>query len=83
MYHTVWPNSRRLAELITEKCGVWGGAAWAESSPERNKEAFGTFRYLVRVGSPKEYKRDYYKYVEPYNLYRRRRGRHQKKLDPR
>ena len=48
MYHTVWPNSRRLAELIQENCD--GGGGWTEttSSPESNKE-FMRLRYHITV----------------------------------
>ena len=49
MYHTVWPNSRRLAEVIQKKCGGRGGWVETTSSPESNKE-FKKFRYQVAVG---------------------------------
>jgi len=54
MYHTVWPNSRRLAELVIKQCGSRGGFTETTSSPEGNKEAYKTFRYLVTVGIPKQ-----------------------------
>jgi hypothetical protein len=53
MYHTVWPNSRRLAELIQQKCGNIGGWTGTNSSPE-NDPKFGKFRYNIYVGHPDE-----------------------------
>jgi hypothetical protein len=69
MYHTVWPNSRRLAELITKKCGGRGGFTSATTSPEWKPERFGTFRYTVMVASPRGHIVDR-NFAGPYNLYR-------------
>jgi hypothetical protein len=53
MYHTVWPNSRRLADLIIKRCGGREGLTPTASSPESNKALFKIFRYLVKVESPR------------------------------
>jgi hypothetical protein len=53
MYHTVWPNSRRLAKLIQKQCGNRGGSIETISSPESNLE-FKEFRYRIIIGQPNE-----------------------------
>ena len=53
MYHTVWPNSRRLAESIQEECGNRGGRTETTSFPESNKE-FKKLRYQIIVGRESE-----------------------------
>jgi hypothetical protein len=51
MYHTVWPNSRRLAELIIQRCGSRGGYTIAKSAPE-GRRRFRKLAYRVFVGGP-------------------------------
>jgi hypothetical protein len=67
LYHTIWPNSRRLADSILKRCGSRGGFIITDSSPESAKEAFKTFRYVVVVGSPK--KDPWSHTLKDYNLY--------------
>jgi hypothetical protein len=67
MYHTVWPNSRRLAQEIIKKCDSRGGVTETSTSPESNKAKFQTFRYSVKIGRPKaDAKEDN---LKDYNVY--------------
>lgn len=48
LYFTVWPNARRLALYILEKCPGGMGSVHFDSCPE-NKSWFGTFRFEVQI----------------------------------